>query len=328
MIMIVFPLAERGKALGIMVAIATSFLALGPLVGGLFTEAVSWRWIFWINVPIVLLAALVILLAWSDPPRKASETRFDWGGLALLTGGLGLLVFGLMQGADWGWGNPAVLAGLFGGLLLLAVFHRFESRQADPLIAVSLFRGAAFSACNAMLLAGQFSKMTIVVFGALYLQRELAMSPLAAGLALLPAVAAFPLLSAKVGHLADRLPIRRLVLSGLSLASAAMLWIGLAAPWHNYPLLLPGLLLWGGGLVLCYAPTLRAMANSVPQEMQGQCSGIGINARLIGGVLGVAICSGLLVGTADFQLVFLITAAVMLAALLFGWLALEREGGG
>ncbi|HMB77159.1 MAG TPA: MFS transporter [Kiloniellaceae bacterium] len=318
MVMVMFTPQERGKALGLLVAVATSFLALGPMVGGFLTELVSWRWIFWINLPVAATALLVAMAAWTAPPRRAARTAFDWTGLLWLVTGLSLLVFGLMQGTAWGWRAPAVIAPLLCGLASLGIFFRLELRRDEPLIAVALFRNASFSSCATMLLAGQFSKIALVVFGALYLQRDLAMSPLEAGLALLPSVAAFPLLSASVGHLSDRLPVRRLVLSGLTLASAAMLWIAVAATWKSYLLLLPGLLLWGGGMVFCYAPTMRAMADSVAPEMQGQCSGIGVTARLLGGTLGVALCGGLLTATGGFQPLFFATAAVMLLSLLFG----------
>ncbi len=165
--------------------------------------------------------------------------------------------------------------------------------------------------------------MTIIVFGSLYLQDKLGMSPLIAGFALLAGVAGFPVVSAPAGRLADRIGARRPVLGGMALATLAMGWIGLAAGWDNYVLLLPGLIFWGIGLPFCYAPATRAMANTVPAEKQGQIGGIAVTARLLGGTIGVALCSTLLVMTGDFQVVFLATGAVMLAVFLFGWFAIE-----
>jgi len=103
-----------------------------------------------------------------------------------------------------------------------------------------------------------------------------------------------------------------------------MLWLGLAVAWDSYLLLLPGLILWGLGMPFCYAPTLRTMANAVPQEKQGQTSGIGITARLLGGTLGLAVPSTLLVMTGSFAVVFVATACVMAAVVLFGWVAIGR----
>jgi nitrate/nitrite transporter NarK len=115
------------------------------------------------------------------------------------------------------------------------------------------------------------------------------------------------------------------VLGGLAVATLALFWIALAATWDSYALLAPGLLIWGGGMSFCYAPALRAMANSVPQEKQGQTSGIGVTSRLLGGTIGVAVCSTLFVMTGSFQVVLLAAGGVMLAALVVAWFAIERQ---
>jgi len=327
MVTIVFPKEQRGMAIGVLAAVGTSFLALGPLVGGFLTEILSWHWIFWINVPIVAAIVAVVLVAWVDVPRQAERARIDHGGLATLVIGLVLFIFAIMEGASWGWTNGIVLACLAGGVVFLVLFAWLETRRDDPLIEVDLFRSAEFSACTLVLLIGQFSKIALVVYGALYLQKDLGMAPLTAGLALLVAVAAFPFMSAPVGRLADKYGARRPVLGGLSLATLGMLWLGLSVAWDNYVLLLPGLVLWGLGMPFCYAPTMRTMANAVPQEKQGQTSGVGITARLLGGTLGMAVSSTLLVMTGYFTVVFVVTALVMAAVVLFGWFTIEPQDG-
>ncbi|MEM7026479.1 MAG: MFS transporter, partial [Pseudomonadota bacterium] len=327
MIMIVFPKDERGRAIGILAAIGTVFLAVGPMVGGFFTELVSWRWIFWVNVPIVALIIWIVLTAWIDRSQKPSSGPFDYLGLITLVVGLAMVVFAVMQSSDWGWTHGLTLGFLVAGLMILGWFVGIEARRESPLLDIELFRSASFAACNFVIFAGQFAKITIVVIGALYLQEKLGMAPLTAGFALLVAVAPFPVLSARVGGLADSYGARRLVLGGLSLATLSMGWIGLAATWQSYAALVPGLLLWGVGMTGCYAPALRAMANAVPHEKQGQTSGIGITSRMLGGTVGMAICSSLLVTSGSFQLIFIVTAATMLAALIFGWFAIERQDG-
>jgi len=327
MVLMVFPKEQRGQAIGILAAIGTAFLALGPLVGGAFTELVSWPWIFWINIPVVTLSVLIVLAAWVDPPRRATSDPIDRAGLLTLVAGLGMVVFAVMQSGVWGWTDAVVLGCLAGGVIALALFVVIERRHSAPLIDVDLFANTSFAACNLVIFVAQFSKITIVVIVALYLQDRLAMSPLHAGLALLVAVAAFPIMSAPVGRLADRYGARRLVLAGLSLATVAMAWLGLAAAWHSYLLLVPGLVSWGLGLSCCFAPALRAMANAVPQEKHGQISGISVTSRVLGGTIGMAVCSALLVASGSFQVVLLVTAAIMLAALIFGWFAIESEDG-
>ncbi|MEM7172611.1 MAG: MFS transporter, partial [Pseudomonadota bacterium] len=120
MLSIIFPEEERGQAFGIYGAVGCIFLASGPFVGGLLTEFASWRWIFWINPPIVLAAAGVVWLFWEDPPRPPERAPFDGGGLFNLVGGLTLTIFGIMQGPDLGWGSPTVWGTLLAGLAALA----------------------------------------------------------------------------------------------------------------------------------------------------------------------------------------------------------------
>jgi len=327
MLIIAFPKEQRGMAIGILGAIGTTFLALGPLVGGFLTEIFSWRWIFWINIPIASLIVAIVLAAWEDPPRKGTHSSFDYAGLVTLAAGIGMLVFAIMQGSTWGWTQGIIPWLLAGGIALLSLFVLIELRRQVPLIEVRLFRSASFSACTLVFFVGQFSKMTIIVFGSLYLQDKLGMGPLIAGFALLAAVGGFPVFSAPAGLLADRIGARRPVLGGMALATLAMFWIGLTAGGDSYVLLLPGLILWGIGLPFCYAPATRAMANAVPTEKQGQIGGIAVTARLLGGTIGVAICSTLLIMTGDFQAVFLVTGAIMLAIFLFGWFAIEPGHG-
>ncbi len=325
MITIAFPPDQRGMAIGIMAAIGTTFLAVGPLVGGFFTEIISWRWIFWINVPIVAAIVLVIALAWVAPPRKAETSRFDYGGLVTLIASTTLIVFAVMQGGSWGWGNATILTCLIVGVAVLIAFVIIENRRDAPLLEVDLFRIGEFSACTLVLFVGQYAKIVIVIFGALYLQQSLGMSPLTAGFALLAAVAGFPFLSAPVGRFADKHGARKPVLLGLGVATLAMAWIVVAIVWNSYLLLLPGLLIWGLAMPFCYSPTLRAMANAVPPEKQGQTSGIGITSRLVGGTVSMAISSTLLVATGSYQLVFLVAAVVMAAAWIAGWRAIAEE---
>ncbi len=324
-IMLVFPPEQRGMALGILMSFATTLLALGPLIGGFLTEIISWRWVFWINVPVVAVIAAVMQAAWVDPPRKPAVGAFDAAGTAALAIGLSMVVFAAMQGSVWGWTQPIILLLLVGGIAVLAFFVLIERRAADPLIDVTLFRDTSFSACNGVLASGQYAKIAIVIFLPLYLQDVVGMAPLTAGFALLVAVAGFPFLSAPVGRLADKFGARPLVLSGVGAATVGMFWLAIAVPWNSYVLMLPGLVLWGLGMPFCYAPTLRAMSNSVPTEKQGQTSGIGVTSRLVGGVMGTAISSSLLVGTGTFQSVFFTTAIVMLVSVIFAAFAIKPD---
>lgn len=324
MVTIVFPVEQRGMAIGVFASITTSFLFVGPAVGGVLTEFVSWQWIFWINVPLVVAIIVIVLIAWVDLPRDPERPRLDYGGLVTLVAGLSMIVFAVMQGASWGWMRAVIVGLLLGGVVAFVLFVIIENRTAEPLIEVDLFRSVSFSASTLVLFTGQYSKLSIVVFGALYLQDALGMSPLMAGLAILVPVAGFPFLSGPCGKISDRYGARKPVLAGLTVATVAMVWIGATASWDSYWWLLPGFIGWGVGMPFCYVPVLRLVANSVSKEKQGQASGIAATSRLVGGTFGVSISSTLLVGASSFAAVFLVTAAIMFLTLVFGVMAIEH----
>ena len=325
MIAVAFPKSERGMAIGVLAAISTIFLALGPLVGGYLSQAISWRWIFWINIPAIVVATAVVLMAFPPQANRQGREPFDIQGLVALVAGLSLLVFSIMQAPVLGWTSVTILAAFIAGAALLVAFVVIEARRDAPLIDVALFRRKAFSAANFIIFAAQYSKIVIVVFGALYLQDALGMAPFAAGAALLVAVAGFPFLSTPVGRMADDRGARRLVLGGLAVATLAMFSIALAVAGDGFVWMAPGLLLWGMGMPFVYAPVLREMANAAPIDKQGQLGGIGVSFRLLGGTVAAAAGSSILAVSDSFQLVFLSTAALMLVALLFGFVALTRD---
>lgn len=320
-----FPKEQRGMALGIMSTAGLVFLGAGPLVGGAVLHFVSWPWIFWINVPVVLLIALVFLIAWKPQRPKRDKPSLDVGGLISLIAALTMLVLAIMQGDSWGWDSPAILALFVGSALTFLALVLIERRRPAPLIDVELLTIPTVSAYNFVVFVAQFSKMAVVVFVALYLQDELKMSPLMAGFALLAAVGISPFTSLPAGWLTDNHGARKTALLGLSCATLAIVWIGVSAGWHSYLLMLPGLVLWGAAIPVCFMPSLTAVMNSVPAEEHGQASGVVVTMRLLGSSVGVAICSMLYVTTDSFQVVFLTTGLVMLAALTFGWLVIERS---
>jgi EmrB/QacA subfamily drug resistance transporter len=325
MVAAVFPAAQRGTAIGILLAVANTFLAAGPLVGGFLIETFSWRWIFWVNVPIVALVTLAVSAAWPGEPRKDDRPGIDYAGLLMLAAGLGMFVFAMMQGASWGWTHALILGFLLGGALCIALFIVIELRKDAPLIEVDLFRDTQFTAYNLVLFSAQVSKMAVVIFGALYLQHVLRMGPLTAGLCLLAAVVGTPICGAPAGRLVDKVGARGPALLGLACLTLAMIWIGGASIWNSYPLLLPGLVLWGLALPFCYAAPLRAIMNAVPAAKQGQASGISTTTRLLGATIGMAACSTLFAMTGSYQAIFLGTAAFMAAVLVFGWLIIDSR---
>ncbi|MEM7443369.1 MAG: MFS transporter [Pseudomonadota bacterium] len=324
MIMVAFPKSRRGLAVGFFGAVCLAFLAAGPLVGGAIIQFVAWPWIFWINLPVLLFSAVIILATWIEPARPGPRQRFDGRGFVLLVAGMCMLILAIMQGQDWGWTTPLVIGLLAGGLFALALFVLVESRRKEPLIDVRLFRNMSFTSCNLVIFASQISKMTIVVYAALYLQTTLGMDPLIAGLALLVSVGASPITSAPAGWLADRYGSRGPALSGIALTTLALLWLGVSAPWENYWLFTPGLLLWGGAVSLAIMPSTREMMNAVPTESQGEAGGVVGSTRLLGSTMGVSLSSMLYVTSGSFQVVFLVIGGVLFATTANAWIFMGR----
>ncbi|MES0825148.1 MFS transporter [Ruegeria sp. SCP11] len=314
----------RGKALGIYGAIGTCFLAAGPLVGGVLTAGLSWRWIFWINPIVVICVGYVVWRLWRDPPRRIKE-RFDLIGLVLLLCGLSLSVYGIMQGPEVGWQRGYVIATLVFGISALVVFVLVEKQRDDPLVAVALFRNSTFTASNLIVGTAQYAKIATFVFGSMYLQTVEGWGPLWAGIALLPAVLPTTLAAPVAGKLSDERGTRwpallglLLITSGLSLTAAGMMFQITAA-------IFIGFASFGTAVSLMFVPSQRAVTTSVAPHMQGQAGGIVLSSQLIGGTLGMAVCSTILAVTSSFAAVFWVAGIFSMLVLAYSNHALDTH---
>lgn len=313
-----FPEEQRGLAMGVYGSIGTALLSLGPLAGGFFSEFLTWRWIFWINPPIVLVVAVVVLAAWRDPQRAQATVKFDIAGLTALTLGLGLAVFAVMQGPDWGWSHSGIWLLLATGLVVLIVFVVIEQRVSQPLINVALFRGGAFTTFNLAVFAAQFSKMAVFIFVALYLQNELGYGPLLAGTTILAATIPTLLTAYPTGIILDRVGSRVLVVGASAAGAIAMLAVALAAIWSIHLLLLPALMVWGVCISLWFVPSLRDVMNTVPPDQRGAAGGISMTAQLLGGTVGMTICSALFATTSAYWPIYVVTACLFVVLFALG----------
>ena len=282
---------ERGRAIGIWAAATSAITIAGPLVGGLLVQAVSWRAVFLINVPIVALGAYGLRYVPESRDEHATG-RFDWLGAAVIAVGVGGLAFGATRGEQQRWQDPTAFLAIAAGAAAVALFPSLLRRRRDPLVPLDLFRNRAFSAINLS---------TFVIYGALYvnlafqqlfLQGVLDYSPTAAALALLPAAILLTLGSMRAGRLAGRLGARRFLVAGPLLMAAGLLYLARvpstsgawpAAPGDPASLLppagylvdiLPGQLLYGIGLALLVAPLSTALMASVPSRRAGIASAI------------------------------------------------------
>jgi len=282
------PVGRRAMAIGIWGAVAGLGVAVGPLVGGAVVEGISWQAIFWVNVPVAVVA--VVLVALGLPEGFGRRQRLDLRGLVLASAGLLALVWGIVRGNDDGWTSPSVLGGIGLGVALLAGFLWNESRSAHPLVPLRLFRARSFTVTNvasALFYMGVFGAVFLL---AQYFQAGLGYSPLAAGLRTLPWTAAPMVVAPIAGMLAPRLGVRPLLVGGLALQAAGLLWLSFGVSSETtYGELVPGLLLAGIGMGLTYAPSATAVLADMAPDDHGTASSLNATMREVGGALGVAV---------------------------------------
>lgn len=314
----IFPPEEQGRALGLYGMVGTIFLAIGPAVGGLFAETISWRWIFYIN-PILTIAMMVVVSrAWSDVQERKDPRPLDIPGLVLLCAGLGLIVFSLMQAPDFGWTRAVTLVPLAVGIVFACLFVVYELRHKAPLIDVELFSNPTFAASNAVVFLAQFMKVCLFVFGALYFQSQLGLSPFIAGLAILPTVVPQPFLATPTGMAVDRMGSRVPALIGVGLAVVAVAWFAAVIPLDNYWLILPSFLIWALAMPFLFIAPQKAIMTAVTPEHQGQAGGIIISAQMLGGTIGMAVASVVFATTNSYQAIFAVLAVLSLLVFVYG----------
>ncbi|MEM6462281.1 MAG: MFS transporter [Pseudomonadota bacterium] len=326
-----FPPRHHGTAYGVQTTVGGIFMSAGPLLGGVFSQALSWRWIFLINVPIVAVIAITVLLTWRPDDQEVagrhSNSSFDLAGFATLLFGIIALVSVLMQGTDWGWVDPLTLSLFAAGVVLMLLFVAVELRSDDPLIELDLLSIPTFTGGTLVFFVFQFNKIVIFVFVALLFQENMGRSPVASGLAIMLAVLPTLVTSLITGKLTDRLGARKPLLFGYAVNGIAVVAIGLLSATGSYWLVLVPLIVWGATLPLASVPARRALMGAVPNEKHGQASGINITIQMFGGTMGIALCGTLLAATGSYQLIFLLTGALLLATIAIIWLLIERDDG-
>ena len=277
---------ERGTAFGVWGAVVGAAAALGPILGGALSE-LSWRWIFFVNLPVSVLA-VSLTLAVIREARQPGAPRPDVPGIALFTLGAGAVVFGLVRAASDGWGEPVAWAPITAGLLVLAGWVAVELRREAPMLDVRLFRSRSFTGImlGALLLnAAAFSSS---LFTSLWLQSILGLSPLQTGLVFMPLSLVSFCVSAGAGRRLQTLPPRLVVGVGLVLVGIGSLMFLPVDGGSSWTVLVPGLVVLGIGVGVAN-PTLASTAlATVPRERSGMASGAVNTARQLGFALGVA----------------------------------------
>jgi DHA2 family methylenomycin A resistance protein-like MFS transporter len=288
----VFPAHQRGLAIGIWGGVSGLGLIAGPVLGGLLVSSGEWRWIFLVNLPVGLLAALMARAFVPETRDETASRRIDWAGLVTLSGGLFLALLGVTQGGPLGWTSPATLGLFASGAALLVLFVAIERRVRAPLVDLSLFRNGTFvAACLAAFL------FSATVFGgqpymSLFMQNYWGFTPLQGGLAFLPATVLVAMLMPVSGIVGQRLGSRLrllLVFASLCVLGSALYLLTLTTSSGYLDGLLPPFIARGLGIGLFMSASSYAVVASVPLGKSGLASGTLTMARQVGTAVGVTV---------------------------------------
>ncbi|MEU4196973.1 MFS transporter [Kribbella sp. NPDC026611] len=279
---------ERAVAIGLWGATTGVGIATGPIIGGWLLERYWWGSVFAFMAPVAAAVALVIAVA-VPTSRDPRTPRIDWTGLALSAAGMGLVVLGLIQAPDWGWGSARTIAVLAAGAVVLAALVAVESRATHPMVDVALFRNLRFTAASGAIAIAFFVLNGFIFLMTQYMQFIKGYGPLSTGVRLLP-VAGSVAAAAVVGtRLAVRIGNKLVVTGGLLCYSVALLWTATVSQGTSYGVIAVQGALFGLGMGLTQAPATEAVMGSVPPEKAGIGSAVNSAVRLFGGTLGVAV---------------------------------------
>ena len=276
---------ERGTAFGVFGAVTGVAVAVGPVLGGVLTTGLSWRWIFLVNIP-VGIAALVVTLRAVAESRDPAARPVDWAGLVTFSTGLGALVFGLIRGGEDGWGSATVVASLAAAALLLVAFVVSQAVQRTPMFDLALLRKPTFVGGLIAAFAISASLFSAFPYLVIYMQTGLGLSALETGLRFLVLSGPIFIAAGIAGRLSARVPTRALIAPGFALIGVALLLMrGLGSDWTH---LIPGFILAGIGAGLVNVPLASTAVGVVEPARAGMASGINATFRQVGIATGVA----------------------------------------
>lgn len=278
---------ERGLAFGVWGAVTGAALAVGPLVGGVVIDGLSWRWIFLVNVPIGVATVIVTLLfvRESVDDRKRS---LDLAGMVLFALSTFLLVLGLIRGNEEGWGSPQIVGTLALSIVFGLAFVLVEMRSREPMLPMRFFRSPPFTGTAIVSFAQSIAIYPLLLFLAIYLQDGLGYRPTEAGLRLLPMTVMIFIVAPFAGKLTSRATIRLPLATGLLLLAVSLMLIYGIDESDEWTRLLPGMLVGGISIGLISPSLAAAMVSVLPVEKSGLASGINNTGRQLGIAIGIA----------------------------------------
>jgi len=328
-----FDVRDRGAAIGLWSGLGGIATALGPFLGGWLISSVSWRAVFFINIPLVAVAVLATVPHVPESLDPDADHAIDFAGAITLALGLAGVVFALIEGPANGWGMAEVLAGVVGAGML-AAFIAVEMRSPHPMVPLGVFRSRQFSGTNVVtfVVYGGLSTATFLVV--VYLQERLGYSPLEAGASLLPITALMFLFSRRSGALAQRIGPRYQMTVGPIVAGVGIGFFALLGPGVSYwEGVLPATLVLGVGLVITVAPLTATVLAAVEDRHAGLASAINNAVARIGGLLAIAVlpaAAGIAVGGSGvnldtgFDKAMLIAGALCVVGGVVAWFTIRR----
>jgi len=290
----VFPPRERGTAIGIWVGVSATALAVGPLVGGLLTEHAGWSSVFYVNVPIGLLAIAASFLLIDESRDRSDVQRFDLPGLVASGFGLFALTYGLIEGNTHGWTSGRIVGAFVLAAMSLAAFVVLERRQRLPMLDLSLFRSRTFTGANIVVLLVVLAMFGVLFFVSLYMQNVLGYSAVQAGAAFLPMTLLIVVVAPIVGRMSDRIGSRSLLTIGMVVVAAQLFYFSTLGVHESYWALLPGLLAGGIGMPAVLTPASAAAMSGVSVDKAGVGSAVVNTSRQVGGSLGIAVMGAIM----------------------------------
>jgi EmrB/QacA subfamily drug resistance transporter len=292
-----FPARERGMAIGIWAGVSALALAIGPLVGGLLTEHLSWHWIFFVNVPvgIVGVAASYLLIRES---KDDTHESLDLPGLATSALGLFALTYGLIEANAYGWTSARIVGSFAVAIVSLAAFLVIERRRRSPMLDLTLFRSGTYAGANLAMLLVALAMFGVFFFVSLYMQNVLGYSAVQAGAAFLPMTLLIILVAPVAGKLSDRHGSRWLMSGGMVLLGVQLLYFSQLGPDASFWNLLPAFLVGGLGMALAMTPTVAAATRAVPVEKSGVGAAVLNAMRQVGGSIGIALMGAIVAAEA------------------------------
>jgi EmrB/QacA subfamily drug resistance transporter len=284
--------AERARALGVWAAIAIGGAAFGLILGGVLTQAFSWPWIFFVNVPVGAVAFVLSLRLIPESRDEHAHRAFDVGGAVSVTGGLMALVYAIVKAETDGWGSPITLGSFAVSAILLASFVVIELRSKAPLVRLSIFRVRSLLTANLVMLLVASGMFAMFFFNTLYIQRVLGFGPMKAGLAFLPFTAGVMLSAGLASQFAPRVGVRPVAGLGMVVSAIGMLLLVRIPVDGSYLAdVLPSLVVTSLGMGAVFMPLTLIATTGLVDEDQGLASGLFNTSQQIGGALGLAILS-------------------------------------